>query len=90
VEVWVLNILLKKVHEKISEEIGSLSHGSQLVAELGFIDVVVNFTYSTFSGFLTLEFIVFEIRLVGHFLLWADLCIMSIGGNPHFEFCGRT
>jgi len=36
---------MKMAQEKISEEVGALSHGSQLVAELAFFDVVVNFTY---------------------------------------------
>ena len=43
--VWVLKIALKMVHEKISEEVGALSHDLQLMTELGFLDVVANFTY---------------------------------------------
>ena len=43
--VWVLKIALKMVHEKISEEVGLLSHDLQLVTELEFFDVVANLTY---------------------------------------------
>jgi signal recognition particle GTPase len=40
-----LKSMKQRAREKISEEVGILSHSSQLVAELGVFDVVAKFTH---------------------------------------------
>ena len=40
-----LKSMKQRAREKISEEVGALSHGSQQLSELGFFGVVDNFAY---------------------------------------------
>ena len=68
-----------------------LSHGSQLVAELGFFDVVASSVHNLFDfpKDVYARICFFQNCFYWElFLLWTDLCNGTIGRDPHFKFFG--
>ena len=67
------------------------SYGSQLVAVLGFYDVVASSAYhiQLFEGPLCQNLSFPKVFQLENFWLRTDLCIAAIGGNSHFDVLGE-
>ena len=54
------------------------------------IEILLEMIDSDSPRVFMLESIISKSVSIGNFLLWTDLCTVTVGGKPHFEFFGQT